>query len=211
MSEAVGTDDAIVPGPGTTPEIDVHASSRWRGARPKRRLLVTGMVLLAVFVAVGIWQAASAPPSDRTGALVGPTGQSAPAFSLPNLSRPGEHLSLAAFRGKLLVLNFWASWCVPCRSEMPLLETAYRAQHGRVAFLGIAANDAPAAARAFAAEVHVTYPVVSDSSGAIATRYGVFGLPTTVFVSPSGKILGRHIGELYARTLREALKEAFGR
>jgi len=92
---------------------------------------------------------------------------------------------------------------------MPLLESAFRSERGKVAFLGIDANDSSSAARAFLAQVHVTYPAVSDPSNGVAIRYGLFGLPTTVFISPTGKILGRHIGELHAATLRAALQEAF--
>jgi cytochrome c biogenesis protein CcmG/thiol:disulfide interchange protein DsbE len=92
---------------------------------------------------------------------------------------------------------------------MLLLEATFRAEHGKVAFLGIDANDTSNAARAFLARVHVTYPAVSDPSGSIAVEYGLYGLPTTVFVSSSGKLVGRHIGELNTDTLRAALQEAF--
>jgi peroxiredoxin len=94
---------------------------------------------------------------------------------------------------------------------MPLLEAAFRAEHGKVAFLGVDSNDTDSAAKAFLAQVHVTYPAVSDPTASLATTYGLFGLPTTVFISPTGKVVGRHIGELQAATLRSALHEAFGR
>ncbi|MBF6558301.1 MAG: TlpA family protein disulfide reductase [Acidimicrobiales bacterium] len=125
------------------------------------------------------------------------------------MSTPGKTISLAALRGKPLVVNFWASWCIPCRTEMPLLEQAFRSEHGRVRFLGIDANDTSSAARTFLNQVHVTYPAVSDADGSVALQYKLFGLPTTVFISSSGKTMGRHIGELQAGTLRAALKEAF--
>jgi peroxiredoxin len=92
---------------------------------------------------------------------------------------------------------------------MPLLERTYRAEKGKVQFLGIDSNDTPSAGLAFYNHVHVTYPALSDPKGSIATRYGLFGLPTTVFISPSGRIIGRFIGQLHANTLRTALKEAF--
>jgi cytochrome c biogenesis protein CcmG/thiol:disulfide interchange protein DsbE len=94
---------------------------------------------------------------------------------------------------------------------MPLLEAAFRAEHGKVAFLGVDSNDTASAAKAFLSQVHVTYPAVSDPTASLATSYGLFGLPTTVFISPTGKIVGRHIGELQADTLRAGLHEAFGR
>lgn len=108
-----------------------------------------------------------------------------------------------------MVINFWASWCTPCRTEMPLLERAFLATHKQVRFLGIDANDTSGAARAFLNQVHVTYPVASDDSGTVTTTYALFGLPTTLFVSPDGRIEGQVIGQLHADTLRRALKEAF--
>lgn len=92
---------------------------------------------------------------------------------------------------------------------MPLLEQAYRAHHGRVAFVGIDSNDTPGAAKAFLAQVHVTYVALSDTGGQTAISYGLFGLPTTLFISAKGTIIGRHIGELRANTLARALSEAF--
>jgi len=176
----------------------------------RRRWLVVVAIFLAGLSSVAIWQAASrSPTAADSGALVGRTGQPAPAFSLASLSAPGRTITLASFRGKPLVINFWASWCVPCRTEMPLLEQAYRALHGKVVFLGVDANDSSSAAKAFLAQVHVTYPTVSDGEGTTAIEYGLYGLPTTVFISPSGKIEGRHIGELHADTLQAALQEAF--
>jgi cytochrome c biogenesis protein CcmG/thiol:disulfide interchange protein DsbE len=203
--------DPVDPTVGGLSAVGNPSSLPGRRRWSRRRGLVTlGMVLLAVLVAVAVWQAASKSPSADSTALVGRTGQPAPTFSLPSLSDPSRQLSLATFRGRALVINFWASWCVPCRTEMPLLEAAFRSEQGKVAFLGIDANDTSSAARAFLAQVHVTYPVVSDASGTVATKYGLYGLPTTVFISPTGKVVGRHIGELHADTLRAALREAFG-
>ena len=141
--------------------------------------------------------------------MIGRTGRPAPGFSLPNLSKPGQTVSLPAFRGKPLVVNFWASWCIPCRVEMPLLEQTFRAEHGTIQFLGIDANESPSAGRTFLNQVHVTYPAASDANGSVASQYSLFGLPTTIFISPSGAIVGRFIGQLHDDTLQAALKEAF--
>ncbi len=187
--------------------VDPPDRNRWLRRRP---LVALAVGLGAVLVSVAIWQAVSTSPTADSSTLTGPVGGSAPGFSLPSLSAPGTVLSPATFRGRPLVINFWASWCVPCRTEMPLLERAFRSERGKVAFLGIDSNDATGDARAFLAQVHVTYPAVSDPSATVATTYGLFGLPTTVFISPSGKMVGRHIGELHADTLRAALRQAFG-
>jgi cytochrome c biogenesis protein CcmG, thiol:disulfide interchange protein DsbE len=140
---------------------------------------------------------------------VGRTGKPASSFTLSSLSQAGRELSLSSFRGRPLVINFWASWCIPCRTEMPLLEQAYRSEGGKVQFLGIDSNDTTGAARSFAKQVGVTYPVAFDGAGDVATNYGLFGLPTTIFISSSGRVVGRFIGQLHDSSLQSALKEAF--
>ncbi|HEY5103623.1 MAG TPA: TlpA disulfide reductase family protein [Acidimicrobiales bacterium] len=178
--------------------------------RLKRRWLVALIVATAV-VAFAIFQGVTSPPSARSNVLTGRTNAPAIAFSLPILANPSDVLSLATFKGQPLVINFWASWCVPCRTEMPLLEKAYRSEGGKVAFLGVDTNDSPGAARSFLMRVHVAYPVTSDPNGSLAGKYGLFGLPTTIFISSNGKVVGRHIGQFYANTLKAALREAFGK
>ena len=128
-------------------------------------------------------------------------GGPAPAFSLPDLTDPTRTLSLSQFRGRPVLVNFWASWCIPCRKEMPLLEVAYRRVRGRVVFLGVDTNDTSGAALSFLRQTGVTYPSAYDPHGTAATAYGLFGLPTTVFVAPDGKILERHVGALSSDTL----------
>jgi cytochrome c biogenesis protein CcmG/thiol:disulfide interchange protein DsbE len=181
---------------------------------PRRRLTKRWFVvigLVAVLVAFAIHQGVSSPPNAGSNVLTGRSGAPAINFSLPSVTTSHGVLSLSTFRGRPLVINFWASWCVPCRTEMPLLEKAYRAEGGKVAFIGIDTNDTPAAARAFLGKVHVTYPTASDTKGSLAAKYGLFGLPTTIFISSTGKVLGRHIGQFYAKTLSAALSQAFGK
>lgn len=145
-------------------------------------------------------------------ALIDRTGQPAPAFSLPEVLVPSRHFSLADFRGKPLVLNFWASWCYPCQTEMPLLESAYRSTRGAVQFVGIDTDDSRRAASAFLARRHVSYlSLFMPRPGRVSTTYQLVGLPITVFISAQGRLLGRHIGQLNAATLKAALDLAFGR
>ncbi|MHB1087588.1 MAG: TlpA family protein disulfide reductase [Acidimicrobiales bacterium] len=175
----------------------------------KRRLVVVGFVI--ALVAFAIYQGVSSSPNAESNVLTGRSGAPAINFSLPSVTTSHRVLSLSTFQGRPLVINFWASWCVPCRTEMPLLEKAYRPEGGKVAFVGIDTNDTPAAARSFLAKVHVSYPVASDTKGNLAAKYGIFGLPTTIFISANGKVLGRHIGEFFANTLSAALSQAFGK
>jgi cytochrome c biogenesis protein CcmG/thiol:disulfide interchange protein DsbE len=129
----------------------------------------------------------------------------APGFALAELSDSSATLSLAQLRGRPVLVNFWASWCVPCHKEAPLLEAAYRRVGGRVAFVGVDTNDTRAAALSFLHQFGVTYPSVYDPHGTAATAYGLFGLPTTVFVSPKGRILERNIGALSSGSLTQGI------
>lgn len=181
---------------------------------PRRRLKARWIVVLglvAALVGLAIFQGISSSPTATSNQLTGPSGESAFSFSLPSVTKGQRVLTLSTFRGRPLVVNFWASWCVPCRTEMPLLEKANKAEGGKVAFVGIDTNDTPAAARAFLAKVHVSYPTASDTNGSLSAKYGLFGLPTTIFISSTGKVLGRHIGQFYANTLGAALSQAFGK
>ena len=120
-------------------------------------------------------------------------------------------MTLAAFDGKPLVINFWASWCFPCQTEMPLLESAYRSDHRAVQFLGIDTDDRRGAAIRYLARVHVTYPsLFMPERGPVAISYDVIGLPITVFISARGTLVGRHVGPLNGPTLSAALRLAFG-
>lgn len=142
-------------------------------------------------------------------ALQGRTILPAPTFSLPTLSTSSAILTLASLKEEPLVINFWASWCVPCRTEIPLLERSYRAHKGAVTFFGIDSSDSASAAKAFLHRDGVTNSNVFNPQGNVATKYGLFGLATTFFVSATGGIVGRHIGQLSASAFKSALRQAF--
>ena len=179
------------------------------GGVHRRSAVIVSCALLAL-VGGALYATLSESDTAVSSALVDRTDLRAPVFSLADLLSPGQSISSADFRGHDLVVNFWASWCVPCETEMPLLESAYRAEHGRVTFLGIDTNDTRNAAIAFLAKVRVTYDAASDPHGRVSSAYRLFGLPTTVFISSSGRVLGRHIGQMNASTIEAALREAFG-
>ena len=148
------------------------------------------------------------PASDRSSD--GSSGnRRAPDFRLNRLDDPSRVVSLADFRGRPLVLNFWASWCVPCRKEMPAFESVASELKGRVDFLGVNEQDTRPGALDLVAKTGVRYPSVVDSGGTLMSAYGLRGLPNTVFISPDGELLEVHVGELNATDLRATIRQLF--
>jgi len=112
-------------------------------------------------------------------------------------------------RGRVVVVNFWASWCVPCRAEAPRLEAASRAYRDRgVAFLGVDVQDTEPSARAFLKELGLTYQSGMDEDGSIGNAYGVDSIPTTYFLDRAGRIRRRWVGELRDQQIAGFLGEA---
>ena len=151
-------------------------------------------------VLVGCGVAGAGQPSAPT------EGEPAPNFELTTLE--GERVSLSALSGKPVVLNFWASWCAPCRAEMPQFEKTYRAYQDRgVVFVGAAVEDDLMSAREFARHLGITYPLGLDEGGAIARSYRLLGLPGTMFISRDGRLVRRWAGILDERQLIEFVEE----
>ncbi|MFN8521931.1 MAG: TlpA disulfide reductase family protein [Chloroflexota bacterium] len=129
----------------------------------------------------------------------------APDFSLPLFD--GGVFKLSAHAGAPLVINFWASWCLPCEDEAPALEQASRRYSGRVQFLGIDVQDSDAAARAFLDRFNVSYSNGRDASGEIAVDYGMSGVPETYFVRTDGTIARKWQGPLDSRRIDDLMAD----
>jgi len=109
----------------------------------------------------------------------------------------GETINLDNLRGKGVVLNFWASWCDPCREEAALLESTWRREKDRgIIFLGLDYLDQEPAAKAYLAEYDITYPNGPDLRSQVARRYGIQGVPETFFIDPEGKIVDIIVGPI---------------
>ncbi|HEV7460917.1 MAG TPA: TlpA disulfide reductase family protein [Solirubrobacteraceae bacterium] len=121
----------------------------------------------------------------------------------------GGHVSLAQLRGVPVVLNFWASWCDPCRAEAPVLQRAWLREraHG-VLFLGLNMQDITDDAHAFTRAVGATYPSLRDRSNGVAHRWGVTGLPETFFLSTQGRVVGHVIGAVSPSQLAAGIAAA---
>lgn len=126
---------------------------------------------------------------------VQPSAGAAPDFTLQTFD--GQTIKLADLRGKVVVINFWASWCVPCRDEAAFLEKTWRAYKDReVVFLGIDWVDPEPDARAYVKEFNITYPNGPDLGSAISPLYRIKGVPETYFVGKDGKLYGNSLGPI---------------
>ena len=132
----------------------------------------------------------------------------APDFTLERLDQDGE-LQLASLRGKVVVLNTWASWCVPCKEEAPFLEQVWRSNRDRgVVVLGLDAKDFRADARRFADRYGVTFPLVYDGPGDVIDGYGVTGFPETFVIDREGRVVRAFIGAVNGEDERVQLRTA---
>jgi cytochrome c biogenesis protein CcmG, thiol:disulfide interchange protein DsbE len=121
----------------------------------------------------------------------------------------GPRVSLAQLRGTPVVLNFWASWCDPCRAEAPVLQRAWSRERARgVLFLGLNMQDITDDAHAFARAANVSYPSLRDPSNGVAHRWGVTGLPETFFLSAQGRVVGHVVGAVSPAQLAAGIAAA---
>lgn len=129
-------------------------------------------------------------------------GDRLPALSLPCMV-PGQDVTLDDLGDRPVLVNLWASWCGPCREEMPLLQTAYERDGDVIGFLGVNTEDTPSAAASLLAELDVTYAHVVDREKELLTELVAPGLPITLAVAADGRILDRQIGQASADRLDE--------
>ena len=150
----------------------------------------TALVMGALFW--GLLHPAAKPPPSIVGRL-------APPLTMRSLD--GREIRLSDLRGRPVVLNFWASWCLPCRQEAPVLADAARASEGKVQFLGLDIQDSDAAARAYEAEVQTPYPVGSAIEGSYLD-FGVDKPPQTLFIDRRGMVVARLVGPIDDHTMK---------
>ena len=176
-----------------------------RGGRPPRRGRWPRPAVVAV-CAVCAAAIAAVITIDTTSHRNTPvTEPAAPAFTLPSLGDPAQMVSLSAYRGHPVIVNFFASWCGPCQRETPVLASFYRASAGRAVIIGVDADDNATAARHFVAHEQVAYPVGFETTPTVANAYGVsaVGIPETFFLNSRHRIVKRILGDVTMRELTE--------
>jgi cytochrome c biogenesis protein CcmG/thiol:disulfide interchange protein DsbE len=168
-----------------------------RGDVRRTRALGFGIVLIGIG---GLVAAEIATSGDGAG--------SGPAPQLPREVLSGHPVTLASLRGSPALINFWASWCGPCKQEGPELERFAKSLHGGARLVGVDWNDSARNARAFIAQQHWSYPVLRDSAGTVGDAFGLTGLPTTFVLDRSGDVIEILRGPQTHEALEQALSRA---
>jgi cytochrome c biogenesis protein CcmG/thiol:disulfide interchange protein DsbE len=184
-----------------------------------RPLQVGAVALVAALLALLVWRVvAQQRGPDLVAAIRAGKRPPAPAFNLPVLwpvtatwpppllsAVDQGRLTLAALRGRPVVVNFWASWCVPCRLEAPLLARAARAHAGKVVFLGIDVQDLEGDGRDFLRRYKVDYVSLRDTSNSTYDAYGLTGVPETYYLDASGRAVAHSPGQVTAHDLNAGI------
>ena len=185
--------------------------------RSGRLLILAVLVVVAVVLPAGAALLDRRPAATRpepltppaslpTTAQAYPPGAEAPGLRLEGLD--GSQVDLAALRGRPVVVNFWATWCLPCVREFPLLRGAVAGHRAdRLAVVGVLSRDNPAAAREFVRANGATWPVGLDPAGQTAAAWGAVGLPHTYFIRADGTLASHQLGELTQASLDRQLAQ----
>jgi cytochrome c biogenesis protein CcmG/thiol:disulfide interchange protein DsbE len=202
--------------------VSAEASDKRRGPLRYAGRIVAFLLAGSLVALLAYGLLARSPDTTIDDALAHAKPVSAPGFSLDVLSgqslpanlafaRAGadHRVDLRELRGTPVVLNFWASWCIPCREEAPLLQRGW-ARHARdgVLFLGLNMQDVRSDARTFLRTFEQTYPQVRDPTNATALQWGVTGIPETFFIRRDGRIVGHVIGVVTAQQLERGIADA---
>jgi thiol-disulfide isomerase/thioredoxin len=168
-----------------------------------RRLLVIAALLVVPAACYNTPDGAAAGGGGGPGQLAG-----APAQSFELRRTDGRMDSLAAHRGRVVLLNLWATWCPPCRDEMPALEAFARENKGRVVVLGVDQGESASVAAQFAKERGVTFPILLDEKQQYGRTYAAIGMPTTVVVGRDGHVVKGIDGAMTLQQMRDAVAPA---
>jgi cytochrome c biogenesis protein CcmG/thiol:disulfide interchange protein DsbE len=173
--------------------------------------LLAGLVAgLLIFVGLpGQWLGARAAPAATSGPLATSApapvaGAPAPDFTLSDLA--GRPVKLSALKGQVVLINFWATWCIPCKQEMPAIQQAYQARTGKgFTVLAVNLNEPAGDVQAYIDNLKLSFPVLLDAGDVVNTLYRVRGYPTSFFVDRAGVVAVEHVGMMTDSQLAENL------
>lgn len=168
-----------------------------------------GGLVLAGLIGLGIWfvilRSGSAETGEKSFRSLPPVvGSPVPDFELSRLD--GAPQKLSSLKGTPVMINFWATWCPPCKQEMPLLEKTGKKYAGKMVIFGVDYEEEPGAVRPFIQGMGITYPVLLDRTGNVADRYFVKDFPYTFFVDRAGVLRAQHLGLLSEDQLLQYLQ-----
>lgn len=175
-------------------------------------MLAAGILLAAFALYLRLTGQSLTLPSRDQVSLAGRSsdplvGRPAPEFELTSLD--GAPLKLSLFRGQAVVVNYWATWCGPCKEEMPLLQRRYEKYSPELVVLGVDAGEDPTLVSRFVDDLKLTFPILLDADYEVESLFGITAYPTTIFIDSDGIIQARHIGQLDGRLL-DAYLELIG-
>ena len=209
-----------------------HVEARPAGSRRRRprsallvALQVAAITLVAALLALLVWRlVATQRGASFVSDIRAGEAPAAPAFRLELIWRRSRDwppraraalrdgdLSLGELRGFPVVLNFWASWCIPCRDEAPALEAAARAHRGRVVFLGVDVQDFASDARSFVRKYDVPYASARDGDGSVYDAYGLTGVPETYYLDARGRAVAHSPGPVSREDVESGIAAVAGR
>ena len=180
------------------------------GTRRRNLIILSSVVPIAALFALLGWAVAQSGGTPGGFGVNNKFGEISvdqrPAADFATESPDGETVSLAGLGGKVVMLDFWSSWCPPCRREAPALAQVYREYEGRnIEFVGIAIWDDPQDVARYVERFELPYPNVLDEKGRIAINYGVSGIPEKFFINPQGELVRKFVGPISPQALRAAL------
>jgi cytochrome c biogenesis protein CcmG/thiol:disulfide interchange protein DsbE len=220
VDEPVATEPQVEPAPETGPaEGTAERPSPWRWP-----LRVAGLSVVLGLFGLLAWATLSAGRGNSLVARIAAgDAPPAPSFSLEVLWPRAEtwpvearrrladgRLDLGELRGRPVVINFWASWCIPCRDEAPILNTSARTHAGKVVFLGVNVKDLSGDALAFSREFETPYVSVRDRGNGTYENYGLTGVPETYYLDAAGHIVAHTPGAISRTSLEQGIAQASG-